>query len=88
MLRSRIRRRLRDSIGVPLKEELHLYGIALSHWGEQVVRKLELLLNSYADAYRVQLHRARGSRLTLQIRTKCRQTSSCSTIGNQTSPLI
>jgi hypothetical protein len=60
MLRSRIRRRLRDSIGVPLKEELHLYGIALSHWGEQVVRKLELLLNSYADAYRVQLHRARG----------------------------
>ena len=60
MLRSRIRSRLRDSIGVPLKEELHLYGIALSQWGEQVVRKLELLLNSYADAYRVQLHRARG----------------------------
>src|SRR5271170_8037119 len=60
MLRSRIRTQLRDSIGLPLKEELRLYGIALSQWGEQVVRKLELLLNSYADAYRVQLQRARG----------------------------
>ena len=60
MLRSRIRTQLRDSIGIPFREELHLYGIALSQWSEQVVRKLELLMNSYAEAYRVQLHRARG----------------------------
>ena len=43
-----------------LKDELHQYGMALSQWGEQVVRKLEALVNSYADAYRVQIHRISG----------------------------
>jgi GTP-binding protein EngB required for normal cell division len=60
ILRSRIRSSLRQSIGSHLKEELHLYGMALSRWSEQIVRKLEALVNSYADAYRVQLHRATG----------------------------
>ena len=60
VLRSRIRSNLRQSIGSHLKEELHLYGMALSRWSEQIVRKLEALVNSHADAYRVQLHRAIG----------------------------
>jgi hypothetical protein len=60
MLRSRIRASLRESIGSHLRDELHLYGMALSQWSEQIVRKLEALVNSYADAYRVQLHRMSG----------------------------
>jgi hypothetical protein len=52
---------LRDSIGSHLKDELHLYGMALSQWSEQIVRKLELLVNSYADAYRMQIQRIRGT---------------------------
>jgi GTP-binding protein EngB required for normal cell division len=61
VLYSRIRSSLRESIGSYLKEELHLYGMALSRWSEQIVRKMELLVNSYADAYRMQLHRIRGT---------------------------
>ncbi len=61
ILRSRIKVSLRQSIGVPLKEDLHLYGMALSQWSDQIVRKLELLINSYADAYRMQIHRFRGT---------------------------
>ena len=60
VLRSRIRAKLRESIGSHLKEELHLYGMTLSQWSEQIVRKLEAFVNSYADAYRVQLHRVSG----------------------------
>jgi GTP-binding protein EngB required for normal cell division len=60
VLRSRIRANLLESIGSHLKEELHHYGMALSQWSEQIVRKLEALVNSYADAYRVQLHRMSG----------------------------
>jgi hypothetical protein len=60
ILRSRIKAGLQQSIGFPLKEDLHLYGMALSHWSDQIVRKLELLINSYADAYRMQIHRFRG----------------------------
>ena len=36
-------------------------GMALSQWSDQIVRKLELLINSYADAYRMQIHRFRGT---------------------------
>lgn len=61
VLRSKIHAILRNSIGSHLREELHLYGMALSQWSEQIVRKLEALVNSYADAYRTQLHRAGGS---------------------------
>src|SRR5689334_9772573 len=60
LLRSRIRVNLREGIGSHLKEELHLYGMALSLWSEQIVRKLEALVNSYSDAYRVQLHHMSG----------------------------
>lgn len=60
VLRSRIRGSLRESIGSHLRAELHLYGMSLSQWSEQIVRKLEALVNSYADAYRVQLHRISG----------------------------
>jgi len=60
VLRSRIRSSLQESVGAHLRQELHLYGLALSQWAEQVVRKLELLVNSYADAYRAQLDRAKG----------------------------
>ena len=61
ILRSRINTSLQQSIGSHLTEELHLYGMALSQWGEQIVRKLELLVNSYADAYRMQIHRISGT---------------------------
>lgn len=60
VIRSRIRASLRESVGPHLKEELHLYGMALSQWSEQIVRKLEALVNSYADAYRVQLQGTNG----------------------------
>ncbi|MEO6965595.1 MAG: dynamin family protein [Acidobacteriaceae bacterium] len=60
VVRSRIKANLDDSIGPLLKQELHLYGSALSQWSRQVVRKLEALVNSYADAYRVQVHRMSG----------------------------
>jgi GTP-binding protein EngB required for normal cell division len=61
ILRSRINTSLRKSIGAHLTEELRLYCMALSQWSEQIVRKLELLVNSYADAYRMQIHRISGA---------------------------
>lgn len=61
ILRSQLRSSLRESIGGLLKKELDLYGVALSQWSGQMVKKLELLVNSYADAYRVQVQRLRGT---------------------------
>jgi GTP-binding protein EngB required for normal cell division len=61
VVRSRIRSSLRQSIGALLKQELHLYGRALSEWSRQFVRKIVLLVSSYADAYRVQLQRITGT---------------------------
>ena len=61
IVRSRIKDSLQESIGSLLKKELHLYGSALSGWSEQIVRKLETLVNSYGDAYRVQIHRISGT---------------------------
>jgi GTP-binding protein EngB required for normal cell division len=61
IVRSRIKTSLRESIGSLMKDELHQYGLALSQWGEQVVRKLEALVNSYTDAYRMQIHRIGGA---------------------------
>jgi len=61
ILRSHINTSLRASIGSHLKEELHLYSMALSQWSGQIVRKMELLVNSYADAYRMQIHRISGT---------------------------
>jgi GTP-binding protein EngB required for normal cell division len=61
IIRSRIKTSLRESIGSLMKDELHQYGLALSQWGEQAVRKLEALVNSYTDAYRMQIHRIGGA---------------------------
>jgi GTP-binding protein EngB required for normal cell division len=61
VLRSRIRKALREGIGTLVKQELHLYGDALSRWSNQVVSKIVLLVSSYADAYRVQLQRISGT---------------------------
>jgi hypothetical protein len=61
IVRTRIKTNLNDSTGPLMKDELHLYGLALSQWSRQVVRKLEAIVNSYADAYRVQIHRLSGT---------------------------
>jgi hypothetical protein len=58
---SRIRSSLRQTIGESLKQELRQYGSALSRWGQQFTNKIEVLVNSFADAYRVQLLRIAGS---------------------------
>lgn len=60
IVRSRIKSSLRESIGSLLKDELHLYGMTLGQWSEQIVSQLQDLVNSYADAYRAQLHRIAG----------------------------
>jgi GTP-binding protein EngB required for normal cell division len=61
VVRSRIRKALRESIGPLVKQELHLYGDALSRWSNQFVSKIVLLVSSCADAYRVQLQRISGT---------------------------
>jgi hypothetical protein len=59
--RSRISNVLQKSIGQLLKQELRLYGNALSQWSSQFVSKMVLLVSSYTDAYRVQLQRINGT---------------------------
>jgi hypothetical protein len=59
--RARIQNSLRDSLGTELKQSLHLYGSALSQWSNHFVSRLVLLINSHAEAYRVQLHRIAGN---------------------------
>ncbi len=61
ILRARMVGRLRERIGAQLEQALYLYGIALSQWSEQTVRKLEVLVNSYADAYRLQIQGIAGT---------------------------
>jgi hypothetical protein len=65
IVRSRIRSSLHEGIGSLLKKELRLYGLALSQWSEQIARRLEALVNSYADAYRLQIHRIGGTSETV-----------------------
>lgn len=60
-LRYKVKASLESSVGDLVKQELHLYGQALSQWGEKFVSKIALLVNSYASAYRVQLHRIAGT---------------------------
>jgi GTP-binding protein EngB required for normal cell division len=60
-LRYKARRSLQQSIGALVKQELHLYGQALTQWSEQFVSKIVLLVSSYASAYRTQLHRIAGT---------------------------
>jgi GTP-binding protein EngB required for normal cell division len=61
ILRARMVASLRERIGAQLEQALYLYGIALSQWSEQIVRKLEALVNSYADAYRLQMQGIAGT---------------------------
>ncbi len=51
---------LRQAFGESFRDELHRYGRALSQWSEHTSRKMQALVNSYADAYRAQLSRMRG----------------------------
>jgi GTPase Era involved in 16S rRNA processing len=53
------RRSLREVLGESFKGELHRYGLALRQWSDHAARRIEALLNSYADAYRAQLNRMR-----------------------------
>jgi GTP-binding protein EngB required for normal cell division len=61
IVRSRIRNSLQQTVGVALKEELHQYGNSLYQWTREFMNKVEMLSNSYADAYRIQLQRITGS---------------------------
>jgi GTP-binding protein EngB required for normal cell division len=61
VVRSRIKKLLRENIGEVLQRDLHLYGRALSQWNQQFAGKMEFLIGSYADAYRVQLQRITGT---------------------------
>jgi GTP-binding protein EngB required for normal cell division len=60
-LRYKVKASLQGSIGDLVKRELHIYGQALSQWSQQFVNKIVLLVSSFADAYRVQLHRIAGT---------------------------
>jgi GTP-binding protein EngB required for normal cell division len=59
-LKSSVRGQLHDKIGPALKQELHLYGLSLRGWSEQVLKRMTAFLNSYADAYRIQIQRIGG----------------------------
>jgi hypothetical protein len=61
VVRARIKSILLGSIGAELKLALHLYGNALSQWCHQYVSRMVILVNSHADAYRVQLQRIAGT---------------------------
>ncbi|HUN84392.1 MAG TPA: hypothetical protein VMU48_08435 [Terracidiphilus sp.] len=52
---------LRDNLGASLQQELHQYGRAISQWSEQMTRKMQALMSSYADAYRAQVNRVSGA---------------------------
>ena len=59
-VRSIVMSSLSRCMGAPLKDELHRYGQALRLWSEQTSRKLGMLIESHADAYRAQLSRMRN----------------------------
>ena len=61
VVRSRIKKLLREDVGEVLQRDLHLYGRALSQWNQEFAGKMEFLISSYADGYRVQLHRITGT---------------------------
>ncbi|MGC2637767.1 MAG: dynamin family protein [Acidobacteriaceae bacterium] len=60
VLRSAMANSLRRSVGPALRSELHLYGHALRQWRAQTIRRAVAFVNSYADAYRAQIHRMQG----------------------------
>jgi GTP-binding protein EngB required for normal cell division len=59
-VRAMVQSKVRRSVGPTLKVQLHLYGHALSQWTRLTVQKMQILVSSYADAGRVQLHRMTG----------------------------
>jgi GTP-binding protein EngB required for normal cell division len=61
VVRARIKSALLRSIGAEMKQTLHLYGNALSQWCHQYASRIAILVNSHADAYRVQLQRLAGT---------------------------
>lgn len=61
LVRLLVRNELHTHLGPALREELHRYGRALGVWSEQMTRKMQALVNSYADAYRAQLNRMQGA---------------------------
>lgn len=60
IIRTLLMRQLQLNFARLLSDELHRYGQALRLWSEQMTRRLTTLTNSYAEAYRAQLNRARG----------------------------
>ncbi len=60
IVRGLVKNSLSEHLGPLLKEELHKYERALDLWTEQTSRKMVAFVNSFADAYRAQLNRARG----------------------------
>ena len=61
IFRSRIKTSLRESIGLfDERRTPPVWAGTFAVGGEQVVRKLEALVNSYSDAYRMQIHRIGG----------------------------
>ena len=59
-LRAALNQSLRHNAGPALKEALRLYGYALREWSDHAVPKMELMVRSYADTYRAQIHRMNG----------------------------
>jgi GTP-binding protein EngB required for normal cell division len=60
VVRSALANSLRQSIGPLLRDELHGYGYAMRQWSDQATRRMEAVVNSYADTYRAQIHRMTG----------------------------
>jgi GTP-binding protein EngB required for normal cell division len=61
LLQWHIRNGLNARVRQILRAELNRYGRALGLWSEQMTRKMQALLNSYADTYRAQLNRMRDA---------------------------
>jgi hypothetical protein len=57
---SRLRSRLKEEHEAILREKFRAYGRVLHRWMERTTRSLERLVSSYADGYRVQIHRLAG----------------------------
>lgn len=58
---SRLRSQLKAQLEPLLRDQFRRYGRALNRWTEQTTRRLERLVSSYADGYRVQIQRLAGN---------------------------
>jgi GTP-binding protein EngB required for normal cell division len=57
---SRIRSHLKERLEAILRDQFRSYGRVLHKWVEHTTRRLERLVSSYADGYRVQIQRLAG----------------------------